>query len=495
MINFDMNLLTAHLSQSISVFAPEIALLVTFIVALFMDVVFKKTRNVSGYTVCVGLVVTGILLCTQCGVKDNIFVSMLAVDPFALFFKFLILISSLVVCLMSFFSDELNKDDRKMGEYYSLIAGMTFGMFLLTGATNMIMIYLAIEMMSLTSYVLAGFTKEIKRASEASLKYVIYGSISSGIMVYGMSIMFGASGTLNLVELAGLISAGKVAMMPMIVASLMIIAGFGYKISAVPFHFWTPDIYEGAPVTISAFLAVASKTAGFAGFIRFAQMILTNDPFLDWKIVLAVLAVLTMCIGNLSAIWQNNAKRLMAYSAIAHAGYVLMGMVVMDEVGISSIMIYLFMYAFMTLGAFAVIMLIANKIGSEDLDDYNGIGYKMPVLGAFMVIFLFSLAGCPPTAGFVGKLYIFTALFESGSQWAWLAVIGIMNSVVSFYYYAKIMRNMYLRGDANDTVERYSFSSASIALVAILTVPVVLFGIYFGPIVEWANNSVALFFN
>ena len=489
-----LNNISSHLAQSVSLFAPETALLCTFIVALFMDIFFGKIRNIAGYTVAVGFVITGVLLGVQSGVHQNAFLSMMAIDPFALFFKYLILISGFAVVLMSFFSDEINKDGRKVGEYYALIAGMTFGMFLLCGATNLIMVYLAIEMMSLSSYVLAGFTKEIKRSSEASLKYVIYGSISSGVMVYGMSILFGASGSLNFSDLATLIPAGKVDMFPLIASGLMILTGFGYKISAVPFHFWTPDVYEGSPVTITAFLSVASKTAGFAGFIRFAQIMFTNDPYLDWQIVLAVLAVITMTIGNLSAIWQSNAKRILAYSAIAHAGYVLMGMVVMDKVGISSMMIYLFMYAFMNLGAFAVIMLIANKIGSEDIDDYNGIGYKMPVLGALMVIFLVSLAGLPPTAGFIGKLYIFTALFEKGDLWLWLAVVGVLNSVVSLFYYAKIFRNMYLRGTNNENAEKWSFSPASIAVVVLLAIPTLLLGVYFGPIVEWANNSAAMLF-
>ncbi len=494
---FDTNILnniSSHLVQSVSLFAPETALLCTFIVALFMDIFLGKVRNIAGYTVCVGFIITGILLGVQCGVHQNAFMSMIAIDPFALFFKYLILISGFAVVVMSFFSNEINKDGRKVGEYYALIAGMTFGMFLLCGATNLIMIYLAIEMMSLTSYVLAGFTKEIKRSSEASLKYVIYGSVSSGIMVYGMSILFGASGTLNLSELATMIPNGQVDMFALIVSGLMIVAGFGYKISAVPFHFWTPDVYEGAPVTITAFLSVASKTAGFAGFIRFAQIMFANDPYLDWQIVLAVLAVLTMTIGNLSAIWQTNAKRMLAYSAIAHAGYMLMGMVVMDQIGISAIMVYLFMYAFMNLGAFAVIMLIANKIGSEDIDDYNGIGYKMPVLGVLMVIFLVSLTGLPPTAGFIGKFYIFSALLAKGNQWVWLAVIGVLNSVVSLFYYFRILRNMYLRGTSNDTNERYSFSAGSIALVVLLAIPTLLLGVYFGPIVEWANNSASMLF-
>lgn len=487
-----INIVTQHISQSIMIFAPEIALLCTFLVALLMDVICgKKIRNIAGYTVCVGFIVTAALLSTQFGVHKNAFMSMIAVDPFALFFKYLVLLASFIVCLMSFCSDEINKGGRKVGEYYALISGMTLGMFFLAGATNLIMIYLSIEMMSLSSYVLSGFTKETKKASEASLKYVLYGSASSGVMIYGMSILFGATGTLSLTELAKLIGSGQVGMFPLIVSGMMILVGFGYKISAVPFHFWTPDVYEGSPVTITAFLSVASKAAGFAGFIRFSQMLLSADPFWNWQIIFAVLATLTMCIGNLSAIWQSSAKRMMAYSAIAHAGYILMGFVVLDRIGVSSMMIYLFMYLFMNLGVFAVISLIQNKIGTDDIDAYNGIGYKMPLLGVAMVIFLVSLAGIPPTAGFIGKIYIFTAVLQAGSQWIWLAVVGILNSVVSLFYYFRIARNMWVRGD-NMPKETFKLSPLAIAVVLILVVPTVLFGLYFSPIVNWANASVSM---
>jgi NADH-quinone oxidoreductase subunit N len=494
---FDSNFLqniSNHFAGSVNIFLPEIALLITFILALFMDVIFKKVKSIAGYTVCIGFAATAVLLVYQGGNTNiNAFVTMISVDPFAHFFKYLILLASFVVVLMSFFSDEIYKDERKVGEYYSLIAGMTFGMFILVGASNLIMIYIAVEILSLSSYVLAGFTKEIKRASEASLKYVIYGSVSSGIMVYGMSIMFGLTGTLNLFDLSTILASGHIDTLPLVISGLMILSGFGYKISAVPFHFWTPDVYEGAPVTITAFLSVSSKAAGFGALIRFVVLVLARNKNIDWQIVIAVLSVLTMTLGNLVAIWQTNAKRLLAYSSIAHAGYMLMALVVMNQIGIASIMIYMFMYLFMNIGAFAVVMLIANKTGNEDIDSYNGLGYKMPVLSICMVVFLISLAGIPPTGGFVGKLYVFTALFNSGTQWLWLAIIGVINSVISLFYYAKIFRNMYLRGtDYKGEVIRHS--PIALTLVILLAIPTVLFGVYFGPIVDWANASAAIFF-
>jgi NADH-quinone oxidoreductase subunit N len=358
--------------------------------------------------------------------------------------------------------------------------------------------------MSISSYILAGYTKEIKRASEASLKYVIFGAVSSGIMIYGMSILFGLTGSLDLAGINAYLQVNEVNHLAVLLSGLMIIAGIGYKISAVPFHFWTPDVYEGAPITITAYLSVASKAAGFALLIRFLKASFITEASgdseiwfmlttIDWQFIIAILAVLTMTIGNLVAIWQNNLKRLLAYSSIAHAGYLLMGVVVMDDIGVASVMIYFLMYLFMNLGAFLVVMLLANKIGSEDLEDYAGLGYKAPVLGVAMVIFLISLTGLPPTAGFIGKLYIFTAVLNAGNEWIWLAVVGVLNSVVSLFYYVKIIRDMYIKGVEKENESSFEFHPLAVALVVILAVPTLVLGLYFGPIIDWANNSVGIF--
>lgn len=439
-----------------------------------------------------GFAVTAVLLYQQFWLKNVLFAGAVAVDPYSVYFKYIILISSSIVVILSFFSDELYAGGRRLGEYFSLIVGMTFGMFLLCGSINMIMVYISIEIMSLSSYVLAGFTKEVKRSSEAALKYVIFGSVASGIMIYGVSIIYGLTGTFDIIRI--MIGLQHASTVPMVLGILMILAGFAYKISAVPFHFWTPDVYEGAPITITALLSVASKAAGMAILVRF-MYILSFSGFLvfDWRIVIAVISVLTMTVGNLIALWQTNFKRLLAYSSIAHAGYILMALVVMDKIGMASIMIYLFNYMFMNLGAFAGAALLANKIHSEELDDYTGIGYRAPALAVCMVIFLISLAGIPPTGGFIGKLYVFTAVLNAGSQWVWLAVIGVINSAISLYYYVKVFRNMFVRG--TDLVqEPLKFSVPSISLVYILAFCTLFFGLYFTPIVNWANYSAAMFF-
>lgn len=488
------------LLNSLGLFKPELALLATFVLVIIADLVIKNNKVNAGISI-VGSIVSGIFLILQSGVVSGAFQDLTAIDPFADFFKMIILISTIIVIIMSEFSEELHKRDVWMGEFYMLVIGMAIGMFLLVGATNLILIYLAIETMSMSSYVLAGYTKEIKRSSEASLKYVIFGSLSSGIMVYGMSLMFGMTGSLNIYEIHSYFVQYGFSELAVFISGLMIISGFAYKMSAVPFHFWTPDVYEGSPITITAYLSVASKAAGFAIFIRFVRLTF-SDPItsddstwnmlvnLPWDMVIAVLAVVTMTLGNLIALWQTNLKRMLAYSSIAHAGYLLMGVVVMSNSGIMSILVYLFFYMLMNFGAFFVVMLFAHKIGSEELDDYEGLGYRAPVLATCLTLFLISLTGLPPTAGFIGKLVLFGAVLEGG--WYWLAVIGVVNSVISLFYYTKVIRNMWVRKvESNKTPFRFSLASQIVAII--IAIPVLLFGLFYGPILGWAEYSVKMF--
>jgi NADH-quinone oxidoreductase subunit N len=322
-------------------------------------------------------------------------------------------------------------------------------------------------------------------------------------MLYGVSILYGLTGATDIFGVNKALSGGEVNELALLIASILIIAGFGYKISAVPFHFWTPDVYEGAPVTITAFLSVASKAAGFAMMIRFFKVSFLDSSVLDlpegmwaslqgfeWNNLFAILAVLTMTLGNLVAVWQNNLKRLLAYSSIAHAGYMLMGVAILSDKGLAAILIYFVVYLFMNLGAFFVVMLVANKTGSEDIDSYKGLGHRSPLLAVSMVVFLISLTGLPPTAGFVGKLYLFVALLDA--QWIWLAVVGALNSVISLYYYVRILRNMFLRDPEKDA-SPIQFSFPQIVLLLFLLVPTIFLGLYFAPLVDWANASVLMF--
>jgi NADH-quinone oxidoreductase subunit N len=497
----EVSAITDDLIKSIRLFKPETTLVITFLLAMIFDLIFKKSKNIAGYVAIIGLVISGLFLLQQTGANNITFANLMVIDPFGQFMKFIILFSSLVILVISFMSKELYTAHTKPGEYFILIIGMTFGMFLLVGASNLIMIYLAIETMSISSYILAGYTREVKRASEASLKYVIFGAVSSGIMIYGISILFGLTGSLNLFEINQFLITNNAGNTPLLIAGLMILSGFGYKISAVPFHFWTPDVYEGAPITITSYLSVASKAAGFAALLRFIKTLLIN-PFpgtteswilissIDWPSIIAVISILTMTLGNLVALWQTNMKRMLAYSSIAHAGYILMAVTVMNDNGVSSVLIYFFFYMIMNLGAFFIVQLIADKINSEEIEDYNGLGYRAPILGVCMTIFLISLTGLPPTAGFIGKLYIFSSVINSG--YLWLAVIGVLNSVISLYYYVKVIRNLYLRDSVTVKAPLVS-SPAAILIVLLLAIPTLAFGIYFSPIVEWANFSMNIF--
>jgi NADH-quinone oxidoreductase subunit N len=495
--------MTDQILHDLQYFSPELVLTGTFLVAILMDLIFRRSAAVVSSVVVLGLLVTGALVLGQSGAHASIFSNMIAVDPFAVFFKLLILLTVLFIVAFSVGSAELNTPGRKLGEYYSLLVALTLGMVLMVGASNLLMMYLALELSSLSSYILSGYTKEAPDSSEASLKYVIYGALSSGLMLYGISILYGLTGSLDLYSLNSALGRGNAHQFALLIAGVLTLAGFGYKISAVPFHFWAPDVYEGAPITITALLSVASKAAGFAMMIRFFKVAFIDTSVLalpagawatlrgfEWYHLVAVLSVLTMTVGNLIAIWQNNLKRLLAYSSIAHAGYMLMGVVVLNNEGLAAVMLYFIVYLFMNLGAFYVVMLVANKIGSEDIEDYRGLGARAPFVSVALAIFLLSLTGLPPTAGFIGKLYLFAALLNSG--WIWLALVGAINSVISLYYYVRVFRNMYLYAPATPA-EPILFSKVESAILLALVVPTLLLGLYFTPIVQLAQASVKIF--
>ncbi len=492
-----------YILTSVRSFGPETLLAGAFCAAIIVDVIARKSRTASAWVALAGLIGTALLLSRQAAGSSSIFSNMYAIDPFAVFFKMLILGASTLVVIFSLQSKELMLGAYPTGEYYSLLIAMTLGMMLMTGSTSLLMMYLSLELTSMSSYILAGYTKDAEDSSEASLKYVIYGAFSSGMMLYGISILYGLTGAVDIYGINRALSAGDVNPVALIMAGILTIVGFGYKISAVPFHFWTPDVYEGAPITITAFLSVASKAAGFAMMIRFFKISFLDPtignlslgswasfPGFEWNQVLAVLSVLTMTLGNVIAIWQNNLKRLLAYSSIAHAGYMLLGVVVLSNQGIAAVMIYFVVYLLMNLGAFYTVMIVADKIGSEDIDAYKGLGYRSPLIGVALTVFLLSLTGIPPTAGFVGKLYVFAALINA--KWFWLAIVGALNSVVSLYYYVRVLRNMFLR-QPEDSSEPIRFSPFQIVLLLVLLVPTLVLGVYFSPLVEYAQASVSMF--
>ena len=488
--------------QSLEFFIPELILTITILAALITDLFVKKSKtNMIGWVLGVGLVVVGLSVHNLSSVPPTtLFLDMIVIDPFSSFMKIVIILSTLLVIVASWVNDELEK--YRKGEYFTIMGIMVMGLFLMTSSVDIIMLYISIEVVSIMSFVLAAYLKLDTRSNEAGLKYVIYGAFSSGVMLFGLSIVYGLAGSTNYFAIQDTLSSLDGSANPaLIMALLMIFAGFGYKISSVPFHFWTPDVYEGSPSTITAYLSVAPKAAGFAMIIRFFHQVfsdsigLTSNAIgstdLPWPEIIGVLAVITMTMGNLVAIQQKSIKRMLAYSSIAHAGYMMLALPVLSMEAVESVMIYLFIYVFMNLGAFFIVIFVKNKTGGESFEDFEGLGWKMPIVGAFMTLFMLSLTGLPPTAGFVGKLYIFKTLVSAGSEFLWLVVAGGVNSVISLYYYFHVVKVMFLGGKRSDVITYPP--STMFGLMIFTAVPSLLLGLYWNPLASWVKDSLVFY--
>ena len=488
--------------QSLEFFIPELILTITILAALITDLFVKKSKtNMIGWVLGVGLVVVGLSVHNLSSVPPTtLFLDMIVIDPFSSFMKIVIILSTLLVIVASWVNDELEK--YRKGEYFTIMGIMVMGLFLMTSSVDIIMLYISIEVVSIMSFVLAAYLKLDTRSNEAGLKYVIYGAFSSGVMLFGLSIVYGLAGSTNYFAIQETLSSLDSSANPaLIMALLMIFAGFGYKISSVPFHFWTPDVYEGSPSTITAYLSVAPKAAGFAMIIRFFHQVfsdsigLTSNAIgstdLPWPEIIGVLAVVTMTMGNLVAIQQKSIKRMLAYSSIAHAGYMMLALPVLSMEAVESVMIYLFIYVFMNLGAFFIVIFVKNKTGGESFEDFEGLGWKMPIVGAFMSLFMLSLTGLPPTAGFVGKLYIFKTLVGAGSEFLWLVVAGGVNSVISLYYYFHVVKVMFLGGKRSDVITYPP--STMFGLMIFTAVPSLLLGLYWNPLASWVKDSLVFY--
>lgn len=488
--------------QSLEFFIPELILTITILAALITDLFVKKSKtNMIGWVLGVGLVIVGLSVHNLSSVPPTtLFLDMIVIDPFSSFMKIVIILSTLLVIVASWVNDELEK--YRKGEYFTIMGIMVMGLFLMTSSVDIIMLYISIEVVSIMSFVLAAYLKLDTRSNEAGLKYVIYGAFSSGVMLFGLSIVYGLAGSTNYFAIQDTLSSLDGSANPaLIMALLMIFAGFGYKISSVPFHFWTPDVYEGSPSTITAYLSVAPKAAGFAMIIRFFHQVfsdsigLTSNAIgstdLPWPEIIGVLAVVTMTMGNLVAIQQKSIKRMLAYSSIAHAGYMMLALPVLSMEAVESVMIYLFIYVFMNLGAFFIVIFVKNKTGGESFEDFEGLGWKMPIVGAFMTLFMLSLTGLPPTAGFVGKLYIFKTLVGAGSEFLWLVVAGGVNSVISLYYYFHVVKVMFLGGKRSDVITYPP--STMFGLLIFTAVPSLLLGLYWNPLASWVKDSLVFY--
>ena len=476
---------------SLSYFLPEIILILTVMVAVLSDLIPSLNRY-SFYFSLAGVFLSCLMLYMMGYSGNKIFNDMLIDDSFAFYFKFILYFATFSIILVSNYYQEL--DDEYRPEYNVLLIIILIGMMLMSSSINLVMIYLSLELVSIPSYILAGILKNDKKSNEASLKYVIFGSFASGLMLFGFTFLYGVAGTTDIYGIhQALLSVNNPSMILMSI--VLILVGFGYKISMVPFHYWTPDVYEGSPTTITAFLSVAPKAAGFALFMRLFYFVFTDlgsfngiNPILnvDWTFLLAILSAATMTVGNILALRQSNVKRMLAYSTISHVGFMLMALCTLNTVSSIGILFYLLMYTFMNLSAFYMVVFVSNKLQGETIDDWNGVGYKNPVLGAFMVLSLVSLAGLPPTSGFVGKVYLFRGLFYD-KEFFWLAIIAILNSVVSLYYYFKIVKAMYFVGDDID----HKYVSAHPVIywsIVLLSSQNILFYLYWSPLYTYIEK-------
>jgi NADH-quinone oxidoreductase subunit N len=474
---------------------PELIIVIGALVVLAGDVLLPRTDRVLFYLTLATLAGATLALAPAAGLNVTIARGLLAVDGFALFFKVLFLVSAAITVMMS--PAYLTVEKARVGEYYFLVLCATLGMMFLASGIELITIFIGLETMAVSFYILAGFIRPSRRSNEAAVKYFVLGAFSLALLLYGMSLLYGLTGTTHLRSMAtGLVGSGG----PMLLLAVtLLVAGLGFKIAAVPFHMWAPDVYEGAPTPITAFLSVGSKAASFAMLMRifveglpafrFDGLGMAFGQPLGWRAFFYVLAIVTMTVGNVAALTQGNTKRMLAYSSIAHAGYVLIGIVAGPPRGTTAALVYLMVYVFMQLGAFAVVVMLRRRdIIGDELKDLTGLAASHPGAATAMLIFLLSLGGIPPTAGFMGKLWLFGAAIEAG--YIWLAVIGVANSALSLYYYVRLVVFMWTT-DAESPAQSFRLSPSLAVVLVVSVIGTILFGVYPGPLFEFAASSAS----
>lgn len=465
---------------------PELLITALACTALILHLFMPEDKApVVGWISLGGLALVALSCIPLWGVNTTIFSGHYGVDNFAVFFKFVVIAVTALTILISLRYIIVEKIN--LAEYYGLILFASAGMFILAGGTDLITIYLGLELMSISIYVLAAFIKRDPKSIEAGLKYFLLGAFTSGIVLYGMALVYGMTGSTNLAQIASYLKGQAAPSFPLVLAMILLITGFGFKVSLVPFHMWVPDVYEGAPTSVTAYMAAGTKAAGYAALIRIFMVAL---PILQdhWTVLLWLLAVLTMTVGNIVAIAQKSVKRMLAYSSIAHAGYALIGVVAGSQIGLTGVLFYMLAYIFMNIGAFAMIILLCKEGNRGDmLEDFTGLARTHPFAAFAFIVFFMSFAGIPPTGGFVGKLVIFAAAIQA--DYVWLAVIGVVNSAISVYYYFRVAAFMYMREPTEETV--LSPSPALHAALAVMVAVTILLGVWPGPFIDSARSAVA----
>ncbi len=471
---------------TVRVIAPELILICTALILLLLDFMVKRKETVA----FVG--VLGALLSAYVSFKlyalgwsDSVLLGMFAFDGYANFFKLIFYANVILTIFISLKYVVIEK--ASFGEYYALLLLATSGMMIMVGATDLIILYLGLELMALSTYILAGLIRGQLRSSEAALKYFFLGAFSSAFLLYGISLTYGLTGTTNLNEIATAVQMLNLIENPILLLGIVFfVVAFGFKIAIVPFHMWAPDVYEGAPTPITAFMSVGPKAAGFAVLGR-----VFFDAFgslqVQWTGILIPLAVLTMAVGSIIALSQTNIKRMLAYSSIAHAGYMLLGIIAGTPDGLASTMNYLFIYTFMNIGAFAVVIMLRSEgFRGEDISDYKGLARSHPLASAMMLIFMFSLTGIPPTAGFIGKFYVFMEVINAG--YVPLVIIAVVFSVISAFFYLRVVMYMYMK-EPKEEVTLTTSASMSFTL-AVTALIVIILGVFPSYLLDFVRFSI-----
>lgn len=469
----------------IRLISPELMLCLFALFMLLLDLMVKR-KEVIALTSIIGILISLYFnyRLSSMGMSGNTLQGMFVFDHFGNFFKMIFYFNLFFTVLISI--RYMAVEETLLGEYFALLFFATSGMMLMAGATDLIILYLGLELMALSTYVLVGLLRKQLRSSEAAVKYFFLGAFSSAFLVYGISLVYGLTGTTDLFAVAARLQSLSLIDSPItMLALIFFIVAFGFKVALVPFHMWAPDVYEGAPTSVTAFLSVGPKAAGFAvlGRVLFAAF---YDLQLQWSSILLPLAILTIAVGSILALSQTNIKRMLAYSSIAHAGYALIGIIVGTNAGLVSTMNYLMIYTFMNMGAFAVVIALRRKgFSGERLEDYSGLAEKHPVAAVLMLVFMFSLTGIPPTAGFIGKFYIFMEAVNAG--YIHLVIVAVVFSAVSAFFYLRVVKYMYMN-DPEAEIELSMSKPLGLSL-AVTVLVVLILGVYPDPLIDFVRAS------
>ncbi len=472
--------------RQLTPFYPELTMITIALTVLVLDfVVERRAKALLGWYSLAGLAIAAAMTVKLAGLSGSFFGGTFLLDGFAVYFKLAFYIACGLSILLSM--KYLDIEELHRGEYYALMLFATTGMMLMASAGDLLTLYLGLELMALSIYILAGFMRHEGRSNEAGMKYLLLGAFSSGIMLYGMSLLYGIAGTTNLNGILAFLHGADLGNPALFLGVVMLIVSFGFKVAAVPFHMWVPDVYEGAPTSVTAFMSAGPKIAGFAVLLR--VFVHTLAPLRgDTTAILAGIAVLTMAVGNIMALGQTNIKRMLAYSSIAHAGYAMVGLAAGGPEGAASVMLYVLIYAVMNMGAFGVvIMLRRSGARGEEIADYAGLAKTNKAAAFLMLIFMFSLTGIPPMAGFMGKFYIFKSAVQA--HMVWLAVVGVIFSAISAYFYLRVIMVMYMQEPKE---EFHLVRSPALALALAFSVTAVIWiGVYPSAVLDYARASIA----